>query len=229
MLDELFGGIFSTNAASITIGNFILCLAVSLIIGLVLSFVFSIGSKSSKSFTVTLAVLPAIVCVVIMAVNGNVGTGVAVAGSFSLIRFRSAPGSAREIGAIFIAMTAGIITGIGYIGYAVLFTLIIGAAYFILNAVIGGKKDNLEKTLRVTIPENLDYNGLFDDLFEKHTKSHEVVSVKTAGMGSLFKITYKITLKTSADEKELIDGIRCRNGNLEISSSIQETSAVTEL
>ena len=162
-----------------------------------------------------------------MMVNGNVGTGVAVAGAFSLVRFRSAPGSAKDIGAIFIAMGAGLVSGMGYLGYAVLYTVILAlimAGYVHLN--LWEKKDTREKTLTITIPEDLDYTSVFDDLFDTYTDKWELSKVKTTNMGSLFKLTYQLTLKDSSKEKEMIDGLRCRNGNLEIVISNQEN--VTE-
>ena len=162
-----------------------------------------------------------------MMVNGNVGTGVAVAGAFSLVRFRSVPGSAKDIGAIFIAMGAGLVSGMGYLGYAVLYTVILAlimAGYVHLN--LWEKKDKREKTLTITIPEDLDYTSVFDELFDTYTEKWELAKVKTTNMGSLFKLTYQITLKDCNQEKEMIDGLRCRNGNLEIVISNQEN--VTE-
>ena len=164
---------------------------------------------------VTLALLPAVVCVVIMMVNGNVGTGVAVAGAFGLVRFRSAPGSAREIGAIFIAMGAGLIAGMGYLGYAALFSLILGGVTMLYTAAHLGE-GNRNKTLHITIPENLDYEGLFDDLFEKYTLSHELVRVKTTNMGTLYELCYEVCLKDTGISKAFLDEIRCRNGNLTV-------------
>ena len=159
-----------------------------------------------------------------MMVNGNVGAGVAVAGAFSLVRFRSVPGTAKEIGTIFLAMGAGLICGMGYLGYAVLFSLILGIAMFILNKVNIGADKRLEqdRILKITIPEDLNYTGAFDDLFEKYTVKYETVSVRTANMGSLFKLTYNVTLKNPNDEKDFIDDLRCRNGNLGISMARQE-------
>ncbi len=226
MLNTIFQGIFDTTAATITISQFILCIAVSLLIGVFFAFLFSYKSRSSQSFVITLALLPAIVCVVIMMVNGNVGAGVAVAGAFSLVRFRSVPGTAKEIGMLFLAMGAGLVTGMGYLGYAVLFSVILGFAMFVFTRTGLGfrKQPESEKTLRITIPEDLNYTELFDDLFNEYTSSYEVVSVKTANMGSLFKLTYHICLKDAAKEKEFIDALRCRNGNLEIAISRQEVN-----
>ena len=224
MLNTLFSGIFSSTTETIAVPQFLLGIAVALVIGIFLAAVYSYKTKYTKSFVVTLALLPAVVCVVIMMVNGNVGAGVAVAGAFSLVRFRSVPGTAKEIGTIFLAMGAGLICGMGYLGYAVLFSLILGIAMFILNKVNIGADKRLEqdRILKITIPEDLNYTGAFDDLFEKYTVKYETVSVRTANMGSLFKLTYNVTLKNPNDEKDFIDDLRCRNGNLEISMARQE-------
>ncbi len=170
--------------------------------------------------------LPAVVCVVIMMVNGNIGAGVAVAGAFSLVRFRSVPGTAKEIGTIFLAMGAGLIAGMGYLAYAALFSLILGLVGILCHKFSFGEKRGAckDKTLRITIPEDLDYTHVFDDLLNQYTTAFEVVSVKTTNLGSLFKLTYNVTLKNVAEEKELIDALRCRNGNLEISMSRQEVN-----
>lgn len=225
MLDNLFKGIFDTSAMTvISVPSFLICVAVSLLLGFFLALVYTYKGRYTKSFVVTLALLPAVVCVVIMMVNGNVGAGVAVAGAFSLVRFRSLPGTAKEIGTIFLAMGTGLITGMGYLAYAVLFSLVMGLAMLAYTQFgFGGKKNkDCEKTLRITIPEDLDYTGVFDDLMEKYTSQNEVISVKTTNMGSTFKLTYNITLKDKAKEKDFIDELRCRNGNLEISMSLQE-------
>ena len=179
---------------------------------------------------VTLALLPAVVCVVIMLVNGNVGTGVAVAGAFSLVRFRSVPGTAKEICALFLAMGSGLIAGMGYLGFAVLFTVVMCAMFLLYNRLDLGAKRNAAayKTVTITIPEDLDYTGVFEDIFESYTISHELVCVKTTNIGSLFRLTYQVTLRDVRREKEMIDKIRCRNGNLEIAVSRQET-AMAEL
>ena len=164
----------------------------------------------------TLAILPAVVQAVIMLVNGNLGTGVAVMGAFGLVRFRSAPGNAREIGSVFLAMAIGLATGMGYLGIAVLLLLIIGAAILILTEIPFDSQSFSQKELKVTIPENLDYAGIFDDLFEKYTKSAELMKVRTTNMGSLYELCYRIELKKEEEEKAMLDDIRCRNGNLTI-------------
>ena len=179
---------------------------------------------------VTLALLPAVVCVVIMMVNGNVGTSVAVAGAFSLVRFRSVPGTAKEICMLFLSMGTGLIVGMGYLGFAVLFTVVLCAVFLLYNRLDFGAEKNAAsyQSLSVTIPEDLDYTGAFDDIFQTYTSAFELVQVKTTNMGSMFRLTYHITLRDPAKGKEMIDQLRCRNGNLEISICRQET-AVPEL
>ena len=231
MIDNLFRGLFDTDmTVVITPSEFLTCLGVSLGIGLILAALYQYHTRYTRSFVVTLALLPAVVCVVIMMVNGNVGTGVAVAGTFSLVRFRSAPGTAREICAIFLAMAAGLIAGMGYLGYAVLCTLVLGGAELLFR-MLSAKADggaSLYKTLHITIPEDLDYSDVFDEPLREFTREYELTSVKTTNMGSLFRLTYNITLRDSRTEKSLIDRLRCRNGNLEITVSKQET-AIGEL
>ena len=227
MLDSLFRGMFDTDMTQvISVQNFLLCMICSLGIGLILAFMYMYRTRYTKSFVVTLALLPAVVCVVIMMVNGNVGTGVAVAGAFSLVRFRSVPGTAKEIGILFLAMGAGLITGMGYLGYAILFSIILsGVSMLYTHLDFGAKKrDALYKTLHITIPENLDYSDVFEPLLAAYTSSYELVQVKTTNMGSLFRLTYNLTLQKEHTEKELIDKLRCRNGNLEITISKQETT-----
>ncbi len=226
MLENLFKGLFDTDLTTvISVTDFMLCLGFSLVLGLVMAFSYMYRTRYTKSFVITLALLPAVVCVVIMLVNGNVGTGVAVAGAFSLVRFRSVPGTAKEICTLFLAMGAGLIAGMGYLGFAVLFTLVMCIVFVLYNRLDFGTKKNSEtfKTFTVTIPENLDYTGIFDDIFAEFTISHDLVRVKSTNMGSMFKLTYNIMLRDISREKEMIDKIRCRNGNLEIVVSKQET------
>lgn len=216
---------------SISFTAFLVPIAASLLMGLILSLIHMYKNRTTGSFLMTLVILPAIVCTVIMAVNGNIGAGVAVAGAFTLVRFRSAPGSAREICALFTAMTSGLLAGMGYIIYAFLFVAVIGAAIMIcqISGITGRKDDGLHKNLRITIPEDLDYTGVFDELFDSYTTEHSLLSSKTTGMGSMYKLTYEITLKSREKEKEFIDKLRCRNGNLEISMSVLEGREATEL
>ena len=226
MPDHLFKGLFDTDlTVVISVTDFLLCLGCSLVLGLVMAFAYMYRTRYTKSFVITLALLPAVVCVVIMLVNGNVGTGVAVAGAFSLVRFRSVPGTAKEICTLFLAMGAGLIAGMGYLGFAVLFTLVMCVMFVLYNRLDFGSKKNSEtfKTFSIVIPEDLDYSGIFDDIFAEYTLSHDLVRVKSTNMGSMFKLTYNVMLREVTREKEMIDKIRCRNGNLEITVSKQET------
>lgn len=226
-MDNLFAGIFDTTGTSvISVSQFLICIGVALVIGAFLAWVYSFHNTYTKSFLVTLTMLPAVVCIVIMMVNGNVGTGVAVAGAFSLVRFRSVPGNAKDIATIFLAMAAGLIAGMGYLGYAVLFAVVMGAVMLVLTVAGVGDKgcDKKDKTLKITIPEDLNYAEEFDDIFEKYLKKYEIVSTRTSNMGSLYKLKYNITLNDVKEEKAFIDELRCRNGNLEISIARQEVN-----
>ena len=226
MLDSLFATTATTTAGAIEIAPFMGSVATALALGLVLSCVYSFRAHHTRNFVVALAVLPAIVAVVIAVVNGNVGAGVAVAGAFSLVRFRSVPGSARDIAFIFLAMCVGLVCGMGYVLYAAIVTLTLGAAFVAYQAVgFGGLAPNTDRTLRVTVPEDLDYTTLFDDILAHHTTYSELVSVKTTNMGSLFKLVYNIGLKDEHRQKAMIDEIRCRNGNLEVALTHQEMMA----
>ncbi len=225
-METLFRGIFDSDLTQvISVADFVLCIVASLIIGFIVAVSYMYRTRYTKSFVVTLALLPAVVCVVIMMVNGNVGTGVAVAGAFSLVRFRSVPGTAKEIGMLFLAMGAGLITGMGYVGFAALFVVIMCAVYLVCNHFDFGANKNaaIYKTLRIVIPEDLDYSTVFEDILKAYTRKYELTNVKTTNMGSLFKLTYDVELKDTAKEKEMIDKLRCRNGNLEVSVSKQST------
>ncbi len=228
---SFFQGIFDTAGMRvIALSEFLLCLGCALICGIILALCYIFRSKYTGSFATTLALLPAVVAVVIMMVNGNIGAGVAVAGAFSLVRFRSAPGTAREILAIFLAMGAGLVAGMGYLGYALLVSLLLGGISLLYN-LLGQRKRagaHLYKTLRITIPEDLDYTDVFAPVLAEYTREYELIQVKTTNMGSLFRLTYRITLKEGGMEKEMIDRLRVRNGNLEITVSVQENT-VAEL
>ena len=200
----------------LTLSVFLICTAVSLVLGIGLALVSQFRARSTQSFAVTLAVLPMVVQVVIMLVNGNIGAGVAVAGAFSLVRFRSAPGTAREIGVLFLGMAIGLATGMGYVGLAALTFVIATAALLALTALHFGQKGSGERILKITIPENLDYEGLFDDLFAQYTTAHTLVKVKTSNMGTLYELEYRITLPEGQIPKAFLDALRCRNGNLNI-------------
>ncbi len=213
----MFTSIINPTATnSLTIEQLLMCLGASLGLGLIVAIAYCLGGRASKPLAVALLVLPAVVQVVIMMVNGNVGAGVAVMGAFSLIRFRSVPGSARDISFIFLSMAIGLSTAMGYLGMAAVVTVVVSAVLVILDKVPLDFLSKKEKMLRVMMPEDLDYTGVFDDIFEKYTTSHEIERVKTTNLGSMFEVRYIIVLKDEKQEKAMIDEIRCRNGNLTI-------------
>lgn len=214
-MSALFQTVLSTTITPLA---FFSCLLASAVLGAAIAVVYMLTSKHySSGFVVTLALIPAVVQIIIMMVNGNLGAGVAVAGAFSLIRFRSIPGTAREIGAIFIALATGLATGMGYITIAVVYTLIM-LALLLLYSKLGLGIAKIEKRLlTVVIPESLNYAEVFDDIFERYTYKSEIINVKTTNMGSLFKISYEVILKNPKEEKDMLDLIRTRNSNLEIS------------
>lgn len=217
MLNTWFQSISATDStATFSMETFLICMAVSLILGLVIAAVFMYRNTYSKGFAVTLALMPAIVQMVIMLVNGNLGTGVAVMGAFSLVRFRSVPGRAEEITSIFQAMAVGLATGMGYIGIAALFVVIMGGVNIILSSSRFGKQKENNRVLRITIPESLDYTTVFDEVFKQYLKTWDLKQVKTSNMGSLYKLDYEVILNQAGEEKKMIDDLRCRNGNLEI-------------
>ena len=226
MFDTVIEGIFS-NATDITLGGFLIGVGSALVLGIAMAFMYMYKSTYTKSFAITLATLPAVVSIVIMMVSGSIGGGVAGAGTFSLVRFRSVPGTAKEIGSIFLAMAVGLACGMGYPLYALIFAVIMGAANIILTASPFGetKKNELNKMLHITVPEDLEYAGAFDDIFGKYLSQYKMTQVKTTNLGSLNKLTYNITLGKAGCEKQMIDELRCRNGNLEINISSQGTDS----
>ena len=215
--DLLFGTIITNS--TVTGASFMIATVCSLVIGVFIAFMYTIKNSYSKSYIITLALLPAIVQMVIMMVNSNIGAGVAVAGTFSLVRFRSAPGTGKEITSIFLAMAVGLATGMGYIGLAAIFAVIITLANLILIGSGFGNGSAEEKTLKITVPEGLDFEGIFDDIFARYTTKAELCEVKTSGMGSLYKLNYSVVMRNRASTKGMIDEMRQRNGNLEISCS----------
>lgn len=220
MLNSLFNPIYSDT---FTITSYLICTLTSLFLGAVMAWSASFKSKQSKSLLLSLFLLPAIVQTVIMLVNGSVGTGIAVMGAFSLVRFRSVPGSAKEIVSIFLAMATGLATAMGYIFLAIIFVAVLSLVMIITSLIKMPEKDDLCRELRITVPEDLNYAHTFDDLFEKYTNKSKLLTVKTTNMGSLYKLIYKIELKSEDSIQTFIDELRCRNGNLEIALAIPVT------
>jgi len=213
VLDSILSSVTSSSISPL---EFSICTASSLLLGLIIAWAHMYRNPSSKQFTITLALLPVIVQVIITMVGGNLGTGVAVAGAFSLVRFRSVPGNGKDICGVFLAMAVGLATGTGYIAIAVILTIVVALMSFLYTITPFGEPKYAEKELVVTIPESLDYNGIFDDLFAKYTNQCELIRVKTSNMGSLYKLTYHLTMKDQSQEKAFLDELRCRNGNLDI-------------
>jgi hypothetical protein len=199
-----------------TLAGLLLCTVCSLAFGLAVAGAYMYRNRYSNTMAVTLVILPAVVQVIIMLVNGNIGVGIAVAGAFSLIRFRSIPGNAREICCLFFGMAIGFVCGMGYLFYALMFLILIGGVCMLMARFGFGQGDERERTLRITIPESLDFDGLFDDLFEKYTSGAELERVRTTNMGSLYELTYTVRLKDKASPRAFLDELRCRNGNLSI-------------
>lgn len=210
MLDSIITG------TEITMSAFFICTAISLLLGLGTALLCMYRSSYTQSFILTLSILPAMVQVIIMLVNGNIGAGVAVAGAFGLVRFRSTPGTAKEIGMIFLCMTIGLATGMGYVVLAALFFGVMAVFVLALSQLRFGVGNENERELKITIPENLDYDGLFDDLFQQYTRFVRLDRVKTSNMGTLYELEYRVILKGGEASKAFLDELRCRNGNLNI-------------
>ncbi len=209
----------TTQAADLTMTAFLTNIGGALAIGLFLAVMYMVGGRTTKSMVGTVALLPAVVAMVIMMVNGSIGAGVAVAGAFSLVRFRSVPGSAREIATLFLAMSTGLACGMGQLLYGAVFAAVMGVMMTVYSlSPLGNSRKSLRR-LVVTIPEDLDYTGVFDDLMREYTQSSSLERVKTTNMGSMLKLTYTVDLKDEAKEQAFLNDLRCRNGNLEISMS----------
>lgn len=221
----MLNSIFSETASSVELSLILLCSIVSIILGVVIALTHKQTSKYNKNFLVTLSILPLLVQTIIIMVNGNLGTSVAIMGAFSLVRFRSLPGTSKEILSVFFAMTVGLATGMGHLVFAIIITIIGSLAIFILSKVTLFNKNKKEKILKIMIPENLDYTNVFDDIFETYTEKVELEQVKTTNMGSMFDLSYRIILNENVNEKEFLDDLRVKNGNLKvmISHPIEES------
>ncbi len=232
MLNNIFDNIFAAETAqTLELGSFLISIGAALVLGLISALFYTFRSTYSKGFVVTLATLPAVVAAIIMMVSGSLGASVAVAGTFSLVRFRSTPGTAKEIAAIFLAMASGLACGMGYPAYGAVFTVIMCIVNVIYSAVRFGEKKNIElrRTLSVTVPEDLNYGDIFDDIMNRYTSEWKLTKVKTTNLGSLNKLTYDIVFKENGSEKPMIDELRTRNGNLEIAVSRQTADPSAEL
>jgi hypothetical protein len=222
----MFTSVIDSVTGNLTVETALLCTFASIGLGIVIAlFYMAQGKKDyTKNYIITLILMPALVQVIIMLVNGNLGTGIAILGAFSLIRYRSLPGGSREICGIFFAMITGVATGMGYLTYAAMFVVIIGVVMLILGRLHIAEPINTQRALKITIPENLDYTEVFDDIFETYTTKSNLERVKTTNMGSMYELRYEIVLKDIKQEKQFIDEIRTRNGNLTIVCGLPATN-----
>ena len=212
----MFNSIFNGISSSIDLGSMLICVFCSIVLGLIAAFTYKTTSKYSKNFLITLSMLPLLVEAVIIMVNGNLGTSVAILGAFGLVKFRSLPGTSKEILFVFFTMTIGLACGMGHIFYATIITFIGCGLILLFSRVNIFELNGSMKTLKVLMPEDLDYTSVFDDIFKKYTNKVEIEKVKTTNMGSLYELTYRVSLKARINEKKFIDDLRVRNGNLKI-------------
>lgn len=223
MLESIFN---ETAQVSISLESCLICVVTAIVLGLVISITHKLTTKTTPNFLLTLTVLPVLVQVVIFLVNGNLGTAFAVAGAFSLVRFRSMPGNSKEIVSVFWAMAVGLGLGMGYVLYTILITVIVAVLVLVMSKISNKVQDKAERKLKIIIPENLDYEEVFEDILAKYTNKAEIMKVKTTNMGSMYELVYIVTMKSNLKEKEFLDEIRCRNGNMLVSLERQEFSEV---
>ncbi len=212
----MLNSIFNSSTESVSFTALVISLIVSIFLGVIIAITHKFTSRYSKNFLITTTLLPMMVAAVIMMVNGNLGTSVAIVGAFSLVRFRSIPGTSREILIVFFAMAVGLATGMGQIWFAILITIAGCGVIVLLSKIRLLDKTREEKWLKILIPEHLDYDGVFDDIFKDYTNDVSLIKTKLTNMGSLFELTYRVMLKNGVSEKKLIDELRTRNSNLKI-------------
>lgn len=228
MFDTILENVASTTDLSFEVSSVLICILAALVMGLAISGIYFITAprkNRSASFSMSLIILPAIVAVVILLIGGNLARAFSMAGIFTIVRFRSVPGDSKDISFIFLAMAAGLSAGLGYLTLGAAVTIILGVVIAVISKLGYGMPDHKEKSLKITIPEDMNYQDVFDDLFQKYTSSYEINKVKTTNMGTLFELSYDIVMKKDASEKEFIDAIRCRNGNLNIQLGIKENNS----
>lgn len=223
MLESIFN---ETTQVSVSLESCLICMIVAIILGVIISFTHKFTTKTTPNFLLTLVILPVLVQVVIFLVNGNLGTAFAVAGAFSLVRFRSMPGNSKEIVSVFWAMAVGLGLGMGYVAYTILVTIVVAILVIAVTQITNKIEDMSERKLKIIIPENLDYEEVFDDIFKKYTNKVELRKVKTTNMGSMYELVYLVSMKAEQKEKDFLDEIRCRNGNMLVALERQELSEV---
>lgn len=211
MLESIFA---QDNQLPITLETCLICIFAAIVLGGIISFTHKLTTKTNSNFLLTLTILPVLVQVVIFLVNGNLGTAFAVTGAFSLVRFRSMPGNSKEIVSVFWAMAVGLGLGMGYVTYTAIITVIVAIFVIAISKITNKTADSHERKLKIVIPENLDYDDVFEDIFKKYTNKAELEKVKTTNMGSMYELVYMISMKAKLKEKDFMDEIRCRNGNM---------------
>lgn len=218
--------IFSVVKATESVQNCLLCIGVAIILGVVISYTHKATTKTTQNFLLTLGILPVLVEVIILLASGQVEVSLAVAGAFSLVRFRSMPGNSKEIVSVFWAMAIGSALGLGYIWLSIIVTIIVAILMFLYTSVLNKSTNNSQRKLKIVIPENLDYDEVFKDLLKKYTKEYELRKAKTTNMGSTYELTYLVSLKNGVKEKQFMDDIRVRNGNMTVLLERPELSEV---
>lgn len=219
----------TTTDVTLKLSSTLLCILVALLLGLVISIVYLVvtpKNSQSPNLSISLVVLPTIVAVVVLLIGSNIARAFSMAGVFALVRFRSIPGDSKDITFIFMTVAAGLSTGLGHITFGAAVTLTLCLTVFIITKLGFGVSKNEDMRLRIVIPEDMNYQGAFDDLFEKYTKTYKLNRVRTTNLGTLFELTYNVILKDSIQEKEFIDELRSRNGNLNIQLNSKESSDI---
>lgn len=227
MFENISNSIFNTTTAStsISLESAILTIVVSFILGGIISFTYMKTSSKkgySQNFSATLVILPVVIAIIVLLIGSNIARAFSLAGAFSIIKFRSAPGDPKDISFVLFTMAAGLACGVGAYSYAAVFTIFLCVLMYILSLINFGAKKVFHKLLKITIPEDLDYEGAFDDIFEEYTTRYELIKVKTTDLGSLFQLVFNVTMDNSKSQKGFIDALRCRNGNLNITLSMKE-------
>jgi hypothetical protein len=229
MFESIFNSLSGTaNAASIPVMDSVLTILISFILGVAISITYMKTANNkvySQNFALTLVIIPAVIAIIVLLIGSNIARAFSLAGAFSIIRFRSAPGDPKDISFVLFAMAAGLACGVGAYSYGILFTVSLCALMFVLSVINFGRKKVSSMTLRITIPEDLDYEGAFDEIFDEYTRTHELIKVKTTDLGSLFQLIFTVTLDTSKSQKAFLDALRCRNGNLNITLSMNEDTS----
>lgn len=221
MLDTIFNA--TTAGTTISLINSIITIMISFILGALISLTYmktSNKGRYSQNFSLTLIIIPTVIAIIVFLIGNNVARAFSLAGAFSLIKFRSAPGDPKDISYVLFTMAAGLACGVGLFGYGVLFTVFLCLLMIILHLVNFGAQKTSQKLLKITIPEDLDYEGIFDDIFLEYTKGHELIKVRTTDLGSLFQAVYTVELDYQTSQKAFLDALRCRNGNLNITLSM---------